>query len=273
VSSVALDHLTDRGAVLRTFEEFDQLGEHEFLRKYDYRRSREWFVLWDSRRYPAEAIVGAAHGFQFPDQGPLSSGDLSGRSADVLKRLEALGFETRRRWGRLQTPARRLMALVGALGAIVGLALGVLQLIDILSDDGPPIDATIKASESYEPDVQWGDFHQAHPEVADGPFSSEQRRQLGVIFTLKLSIQGLKGEEGVLRWRIRDQDGAPVSAPAWVPDALPIRPEQDVERLTQPVWVPLPDAVDEFFAEFTFSDHKDQQRDSASGPTVAIGRN
>lgn len=88
-----LNDLTSRDAVLKAMDEFDRLGRTEFLVKYGFRPARSYFVVHDGKSYDSKAIVGAAYGFQFPSQGPLSANDFSGGDATVRPKLEGLGFE------------------------------------------------------------------------------------------------------------------------------------------------------------------------------------
>jgi hypothetical protein len=79
-------------------DEFVRLGRQAFLQRYGFGRSRDYLVrdprtgtLCDSK-----AIVGAAYGYQFPEEGPLPSSDFSGGEATVVPKLHSLGFETMR---------------------------------------------------------------------------------------------------------------------------------------------------------------------------------
>jgi 5-methylcytosine-specific restriction protein A len=89
---MSLADLDDRGAVLRAVEEFDRLGRDAFLEKYGFRPARGYFLVVGGRRYDSKAIAGAAHEYQFPDQGPLRPVDFSGGDATVKRKLESLGF-------------------------------------------------------------------------------------------------------------------------------------------------------------------------------------
>jgi hypothetical protein len=82
-----------RTAVLAAIEEFDQHGRPAFLAKYGFSRARRYFLAWQGQLYDSKAIVGAAHGYEFPEQGPLGPADFSGGEATVKRKLEALGFE------------------------------------------------------------------------------------------------------------------------------------------------------------------------------------
>lgn len=90
-----LSALSDRSAVLKAIGEFDQIGRDAFLAKYGFGRSREYFILHGNKLYDSKAIAGAAYGFQFPEEGALTSHDFSGGDATVRAKLEQLGFDFR----------------------------------------------------------------------------------------------------------------------------------------------------------------------------------
>lgn len=81
-----------RDGVLAAIREFDQIGREAFLAKYGFREARSYYLVHDRKRYDSKAIVGAAHGYDRPDLGALSSADFSGGLATVDARLTQLGF-------------------------------------------------------------------------------------------------------------------------------------------------------------------------------------
>ncbi len=90
-----LSRLQSPAAVQRALDEFSALGRTTFLARYGFGKSRDFLVrnpangeLCDSK-----AIVGAAYGFQYPDEGPLKPTDFSGGEATVTPKLQDLGFE------------------------------------------------------------------------------------------------------------------------------------------------------------------------------------
>ena len=89
---MGLSDLTDPDAVRRALREFDEIGRDHFLAKYGFAKSRSYFLIADGRAYDSKAIVGAAHGYQHSELGPLTARDFSGGNATVRARLEALGF-------------------------------------------------------------------------------------------------------------------------------------------------------------------------------------
>jgi 5-methylcytosine-specific restriction protein A len=90
--TMALSDLTNPDAIISALREFDALGRQRFLRKYGFGRAREYMLVHDGKNYDSKAICGAAHGFQYPSQGPLRAEDFSGGEQTVERRLEALGF-------------------------------------------------------------------------------------------------------------------------------------------------------------------------------------
>lgn len=89
---MTLADLTSAQAVEKAVDEFNRLGRETFLDKYGFGRAREYFLEIDGKRYDSKAIVGAAHGFQFPSEGALRPSDFSGGDATVRVKLESLGF-------------------------------------------------------------------------------------------------------------------------------------------------------------------------------------
>ena len=92
---MALKDVTAEG-VNSALAEFDQLGRKEFLDKYSFGRAKGYFLVQGRKRYDSKAIVGAAHGYDLPDQGPLPADGFSGGEATVARLLESLGFEVQR---------------------------------------------------------------------------------------------------------------------------------------------------------------------------------
>jgi putative restriction endonuclease len=90
---MSLAHLTSAVAVSSAIEEFNRLGRDEFLRKYGFGESRQYFLLVGGRKYDSKAIAGAAHGYQFPKIGPLTPAMFSGGKAGAARRLRELGFQ------------------------------------------------------------------------------------------------------------------------------------------------------------------------------------
>lgn len=92
--SVNLNKLA-RWAVEAALDEFTRVGREAFLQKYRYGPARDYFVLHHQtgEACDSKAVVGAAYGLQFPEQGPLRPKDFSGGQATVVRALRGLGFE------------------------------------------------------------------------------------------------------------------------------------------------------------------------------------
>jgi hypothetical protein len=93
--SMSLPDLT-RDSVLSAVREYDAVGREEFLRRYGFRPSKSYFLIWNGHRYDSKAIAGAAHQFAVPDAGALNAADFSGGEATVARVLERLGFNMER---------------------------------------------------------------------------------------------------------------------------------------------------------------------------------
>jgi len=79
-------------AVLQAVTEFDNLGREAFLKRYDFEMATDDFLLLNGSRYDSKAIMGAAHGYEFPSVGPLSHKVFSGGKDTVGTKLRSLGF-------------------------------------------------------------------------------------------------------------------------------------------------------------------------------------
>jgi hypothetical protein len=95
--SMPLSDLTDPSAISAAMHEFNRVGREKFLQKYGFGPSRMYFLLHDGKYYDSKAIVGAAYGYQFPQNGPLHSDDFSGGDSTVRALLERLGFSVEER--------------------------------------------------------------------------------------------------------------------------------------------------------------------------------
>jgi hypothetical protein len=93
--------ITDASAVMAAVAEYDRLGRAAFLHRHQYGRAREYVLVVDGREYDSKAIVGVAHGYQFPKQGPLvaQGGGFSGGRRTVKVVLERMGFTVIERLG------------------------------------------------------------------------------------------------------------------------------------------------------------------------------
>jgi hypothetical protein len=89
---MAFTDLRDPDSVSKAIAEFDHRGREGFLTHYGFGKSRDYFLVQNGRFYDSKAIVGAAHGYEFPELGPLRPRDFSGGDSTVRPKLESLGF-------------------------------------------------------------------------------------------------------------------------------------------------------------------------------------
>jgi hypothetical protein len=94
-AKTSVQRLKDPKAVQTAIREFDQLGRTVFLSKYGFGKAREYMVRESTtgNMYDSKAIVGAAYGYAFPDEGPLPHVAFSGGESTVARVLSDLGFE------------------------------------------------------------------------------------------------------------------------------------------------------------------------------------
>lgn len=93
--AVELSRLQSPAAVQTALDEFSRLGRTAFLARYGFGKSRD-FLVCDGKTgqlCDSKAIVGAAFGYQFPDEGPLKPADFFGGESTVVPRLQRLGFD------------------------------------------------------------------------------------------------------------------------------------------------------------------------------------
>ena len=82
-----LKNLSDRNAVLKAIDEWNEIGETKFLNKYRHGQPTRYQVVYEGRRYPPKAIAGAAYYYQFGDRiSRFSGGD------ETNNKLTELGF-------------------------------------------------------------------------------------------------------------------------------------------------------------------------------------
>lgn len=84
-----------RSSVVSAIRECDQLGQDVFLARHGFGRARRYFLDYEGRLYDSKAIVGVAHGYEYPSMGPLGPHDFSGGDATVKPKLEELGFRVK----------------------------------------------------------------------------------------------------------------------------------------------------------------------------------
>src|ERR1700722_12756813 len=78
---VGLKDITDPEAVNRAIAEFDELGREAFLSKYGFGHARAYHVEHNGELYDSKALIGVAHQYEFPDQGPLAASPFKGGQA------------------------------------------------------------------------------------------------------------------------------------------------------------------------------------------------
>jgi len=90
---MALSDMKSSQAIITAIKEFKHLGRETFLNKYGFGHARQYFLDYENQLYDSKAIIGVAHGFEFPGQGILKPIEFSGGKLTVCRKLEELGFK------------------------------------------------------------------------------------------------------------------------------------------------------------------------------------
>ena len=86
---VAWDRVIRRD-VLRAIQEYDRLGPEQFFSKHGFAPTTTYELVWEERRFPPKAVLGAA--YEFATGQRLGSGDFEGGKTGAVKVLKKLGF-------------------------------------------------------------------------------------------------------------------------------------------------------------------------------------
>ena len=96
---VAWDRVIRRD-VLRAIQEYDRLGPEQFFSKHGFAPTTTYELVWEERRFPPKAVLGAA--YEFATGQRLGSGDFEGGKTGAVKVLKKLGFSIEKK----RRPAR-----------------------------------------------------------------------------------------------------------------------------------------------------------------------
>lgn len=152
--------------------------------------------------------------------------------------------------------SRRLKQVFGGVAAAVGLLVGVAALVDWIGGriDDPGGSASFTAAELQLPNDRLRDFV-IHTNQPLSNYSPEELREVGMRFRVGVQIQGMKGQELLLAWRMHTAEGRPLSNDAFDQDqSYAIEAKNDNQSRTFPVWVPTPFRSGDYIIRFTLID-------------------
>ena len=92
---MSLRDLSDPKAVRMAVQLFDEMGRKAFLETYGFGKAHTYYLYENGRYYDSKAIVGVAHGIEFPGIGPMKAEQFTAGEKTVQKKLESLGFRIR----------------------------------------------------------------------------------------------------------------------------------------------------------------------------------
>jgi hypothetical protein len=94
--TMALDDIKKPESIEAALAEFRRVGRGNFLKKYGFGQSREYFLEKSGELFDSKAVMGAAHGYEFPKLGSLRPDEFSGGEQTVARKLRSLGFKVER---------------------------------------------------------------------------------------------------------------------------------------------------------------------------------
>ncbi len=68
----------ERAHVLAALADFDRWGTDKVLEDHGFDRARSYLLVHDGKDYPSKAVVGVAHGYAVPTEGPWGPYRFSG---------------------------------------------------------------------------------------------------------------------------------------------------------------------------------------------------
>src|SRR5262249_15571085 len=86
---VVWDRVT-RDDILRAMQEYDRLGPERIFSEHGFARTTTYELVWDERRYPPKAILGAA--YEFATGQRRASGEFAGGTICAVKGIGRLEF-------------------------------------------------------------------------------------------------------------------------------------------------------------------------------------
>jgi hypothetical protein len=77
--------------VVRAIHEYDRLGPEKFYADHGFGPTLTYDLIWEKRRYPPKALLGAA--YEFATGKRLAPGDFEGGKSGAVRVLQRLGFD------------------------------------------------------------------------------------------------------------------------------------------------------------------------------------
>lgn len=228
---MAWNDVTAEG-VEQAIAEFDRLGQKEFLSNYRYGKAHRYFLVRDGQQYDSKAIVGAAHGYDRPDEGPLRAKTFSGGDATVRRHLRKLGFQVERLDDGFWTDTALILVLnlYLAQGRVAPSNDDVKELSEFLSDfSDSSEDARLRVARSIS--MKLGNFAAIDPHYEGRGLRSFTRRDQQIWDTYAADEDRLAAAVEA----IRDGQGPPDSGePASTEPTVEVVPieEQHVETFS-----------------------------------------
>lgn len=157
---------------------------------------------------------------------------------------------------------KRIAQAVGGVGALVGVLAGATSLVDWAGEKlSDPLPATIAPEivsiERHDPQLL-GDWL-ADTGRSAGGYTRDELARSGLVFGVKIRIQGERGKIFALRYFVVDRDrGARLRGPGFNQEPAIFRVRNDDQTATELVWVPYPPQPGRYRVTFLLDNAKRQ---------------
>jgi hypothetical protein len=89
---MSISKIENRDSIIKAIQGYDRVGEERYLKDHGFGKAKRYHLKYRNKLYASKAIVGVAHGFEFPNEPKLTANDFNGGERTVQKLLERLGF-------------------------------------------------------------------------------------------------------------------------------------------------------------------------------------
>jgi hypothetical protein len=159
---------------------------------------------------------------------------------------------------------------VGAVGAVVGLLVGITTLTDWFvsktSDPPPPqIDSQLLWAEAQNERLPLVDYLRENGMSTRG-LTPRELREVGLIFAVRVRLRGTVGTPIPLQWRMFTAGGRGLPKVPYSRIAGSFTPRANDHARTVAVWVPFPPRAGRYVVRFSLLDKKGQPLDLTEAP-------
>jgi hypothetical protein len=171
----------------------------------------------------------------------------------------------------LRTRVARIGAAVGVVAAVVGLIASLTSLFDWFqakttkpSITSPAhIDSRLVAAKLSQRNVPLGQYLQDNGQSSGG-YTHDELAEQGLVFTVRVRLQGTVGQQISVNWRMFHSDGRALPKDIYSQTPGSFTPANEDHARTVPFWAPYPPRRGRYFIRFSLLDAKHQPLDVKS---------